>query len=99
MKKWALLMLLLAAAACAMPVTQVRTIEQNPSIIVQGAPPNAVLLVDGINMGSANAYNGQPNSLKVVPGTHTVSVVAPDGNTILTQKVFLESEIKTISVP
>lgn len=99
MRKPLFMLLFLVVTACAMPVTQVRTIEPNPSIIVQGAPMDAILLVDGINMGAANAYNGQPNALKVIPGTHTVSVVSSGGGTILTQKVFVESETKTINVP
>ena len=99
MKKALLMFLLLVAAACSMPVTQVRTVDTNPSIVVQGAPVDAILLVDGVSMGSANAYNGQPNALKVIPGTHTVSLVSSNGNTILTQKIFVESEMKTINVP
>lgn len=100
MKKALIMFLLLvAAASCAMPVTQVRSVEANPGIIVQGAPEGAILLLDGISAGPANAYNGQPNALRVIPGTHTVSVVSQSGNTILTQKVFMESELKTISVP
>lgn len=99
MKKALLTFLLLLVAACAMPVTQVRTVEPNPSILVQGAPVDAILLVDGVNMGAANAYNGQPNALKVIPGTHTVSLVSSNGSTILTQKIFVESEMKTINVP
>jgi hypothetical protein len=44
-------------------------------------------------------YNGQPNALKIIPGTHTVSIISPTGNEIMTQKVFVESEVKTIIVP
>lgn len=99
MKRALPIILILAVAACAMPVTQVRTVEASPSIVVKGAPAGASLLVDGISMGPANAYNGEPNALKVVPGTHTVSVITSGGNAILTQKVFVESEMKTVNVP
>ena len=99
MKKELLLCLILVVAACSMPVTQVRTVDTNPSIIVQGAPEDAFLVVDGIRVGRANEYNGQPNALKIIPGTHTVSIISPTGNEIMTQKVFVESEVKTIIVP
>lgn len=99
MKRFLLPFLLLVAAACSLPVTQVRTVDTNPSIVVQGAPIDAILLVDGVSMGSANAYNGQPNALKIIPGTHTVSIVSSNGKEISTQRIFVESEIKTINVP
>jgi hypothetical protein len=99
MKKVLLPFLLLVVAACSMPVTQVRTVGANPSIIVQGAPEDAILILDGVRIGLASAYNGQPNALQIIPGTHTVSIISSNGNEISTQKIFVESEIKTINVP
>jgi hypothetical protein len=99
MKKLLLLLLLFSATACSMPVTQVHTVDTNPSLIIQGAPEYSVLFGDGIRMGWANDYNGQPNALKIIPGTHIISVVSKSNNEILKQQIFVESETKTISLP
>jgi hypothetical protein len=46
--------LALALSACALPQTTVRTGSSQPSVIVQGAPSDAVLYVDGLSMGLAH---------------------------------------------
>ena len=94
----AVLATLLLAAACAMPSTVVRTPDTRPSLAFQGAPPGAVLYVDGLRAGEAAAYDGEPNVLLVEPGTHEVVVRAADGAELHRQTVFVESELKTIKV-
>jgi len=86
------------AAACAMPATTVRTPDTRPALAFQGAPPGAVLWVDGRQVGDPAAFDGQPNVLRVEPGTHQVTVRAADGTVLLEQRVFVESEQKTILV-
>ena len=90
--------LLSLAAACAMPSTVVRTPDTRPSLAVEGAPAGAILFVDGVRVGEAILYDGEPNVLLVEPGTHTVTVRAADGTELLEQKVFVESERKTLKV-
>jgi hypothetical protein len=90
--------LLWFAAACAMPSTVVQTPDTRPSLAIEGAPAGAVLFLDGVRVGEANLYDGQPNVLLVEPGTHTVTVQAADGTELLAQKVYVESERKTLKV-
>lgn len=86
---------LAAALACAMPATTVKTTDTRPSIVVQGAPRDALLFVDGLNAGNAYDVKG-PLAIRVEPGTHTIEVRAPDGTVLHRQQVFVESEQKTI---
>lgn len=82
---------------CSMPVTSVRSVDSRPSIIVKGTSPTAKLLVDDLDVGNAATYNGEPQALIVQPGTHKVSIVE-NGRVIYEQTVFVESEVKTITV-
>ena len=92
-----------ALLGCAMPSTLVRTPDTRPSITFIGAPPDSFVHVDGKNAGAASQYNGQPASghprlLIVEPGTHEVEIVDAAGQVIYHQKIFVESETKTIQV-
>lgn len=99
MRKTAIcLFALLLIAGCAMPSTVVKTPDTRPSLAFQGAPAGSLLFVDGQKVGDANAYDGQPGVLLVEPGTHEVEVRAVDGAVIYRQRVFVESELKTIKV-
>lgn len=92
--------LLLAAflSACAMPATSVRTTDTRPGLAFEGAPEGATVHVDGLAMGEAAKYDGNPGFLLVEPGTHRVSVTARDGAVLLDRSVYVESEIKTLKV-
>lgn len=83
--------------SCAMPVTTVRTVDDRPTLAIKGAPENATLFIDGLNMGLANAFNGDPAVLTIEPGTHVVRV-AVGATVIYEQRVFVESSLKTIVV-
>jgi hypothetical protein len=85
-------------AGCPMPQTVVRTPDTRPSIAVAGAPAGSMLFVDGQLVGDAPAYSGQPNVLLVEPGTHDIEVRDRAGNVLFRQKVFVESELKTVQV-
>ena len=58
----------LGAAGCVGPTTTVRTVDTRPAIAVAGAPSGAVLYVDGIAVGSADSYDGNPNVLLIAGG-------------------------------
>lgn len=88
---------LAATLACAGPTTVVRTVDTRPAIAVVGAPSGSVLLVDGVSMGDPAAYDGNPGVLRVEPGTHQVEIVV-GGKPAFTQRVFVESELKTVKV-
>ena len=66
--------LALALSACALPQTTVRTGSSQPSVIVQGAPSDAVLYVDGLSMGLAHQFDGKPKVLAVIEGVHTLEI-------------------------
>lgn len=82
---------------CAGPTTVVRTVDTRPAIAVVGAPNGSVLYLDGVLVGDPAAYDGNPGILRVEAGTHQVEIRA-GGQTVFTQKVFVESELKTVRV-
>lgn len=89
---------MLMTGCISMPETRVETTDSRPQIAIKGAPLNSVLLVDGLRIGMASYYNGNPNILRIEPGTHVISIVSETGALLHKQKVFLESELKTITV-
>lgn len=92
-----LLCLIGALAACSMPTTTVRSVDTRPGLIIANAPEGATVLVDGISVGAASEYNGEPNHLLVDPGTHRITV--RQGNAVIyDQQIFVDTEIKRISV-
>jgi len=97
MRKLALA-LALAAAGCVGPTTTVRTVDTRPAIAVVGAPSGTVLYVDGVAVGDPSSYDGNPNVLRVEPGTHEIDVRDRSGQSLFKQRVFVESELKTVQV-
>jgi hypothetical protein len=94
MKTFGMFICLLLLAACAMPVTTVRSVDTRPSISVSWVNEQADIYVDGIRMGRAADFV-EPNQLKLEAGTHRVSIVEA-GKTTFEQTIFIESEHKTI---
>ncbi|MGB8930496.1 MAG: hypothetical protein WCC48_04505 [Anaeromyxobacteraceae bacterium] len=87
----------LLAAACVGPSTTVRTVDTRPAIAVVGAPAGTLLVVDGLAVGDPARFNGNPNILRLEPGTHDVEIRSGD-SVIFSQRVFVESELKTVKV-
>ena len=98
MRKSLAIFLMVFLAACSMPSTVVKTPDTRPSLAFEGAPEGAVLFLDGVRAGLANQYDGQPDVLRIEPGTHLVTITGADGAVLLEQKVFVESELKTLKV-
>jgi len=98
MRKPLAISLIILLAACSMPSTVVKTPDTRPGLAFEGAPEGAVLFLDGVRTGPASQYDGQPNVLRVEPGTHHVTIKGADGSVLLEQKVFVESELKTLKV-
>jgi hypothetical protein len=88
----------LALAACTGPSTVVRTVDTRPAIALAGAPAGTVLYVDGNPVGDPTAFDGQPNVLRLEPGTHELEIRDRAGAVVFSQRVFVESELKTIKV-
>jgi len=83
---------------CSMPETLVRTSDTRPQLAIKGAPAKSILYLDNLEIGEANEYNGEPKTLIIQPGTHLVTIKSRDGELIFSQKIFVESELKTISI-
>ena len=90
--------LLVALSGCALPQTSVQTGSAKPSLIVHGAPSGAVLYVDGLAMGAASQFDGNPKTLAVLEGPHQLEI--RQGNaTLYHDKMFVGSgETHTITV-
>jgi hypothetical protein len=73
-----------------MPQTTVRTGMSPPTLMVAGAPSGSVLFVDGLDMGSATQYDGNPKVLAVLEGTHQVEVRL-GSNLVYKEKAFVSS--------
>jgi hypothetical protein len=84
--------------ACSLPATAVRTGAARPSLALRGAPPDAVLVLDGREVGAAARYDGDAGVLVVEPGTHLVELRDGLGKVRFRQRVFVESELKTVEV-
>jgi hypothetical protein len=81
------------------PVKQVNTIDDRPGIYVVDAPAGAILYIDGIEMGRAAKFDGNPTVLLVEPGTHRLKIVN-DGVVLLSSEVFLgEGVHRKITLP
>jgi hypothetical protein len=85
-------MILIATAAltACMPQTTVRTGMSPPTLLVTGAPSGSVLVVDGLDMGSAAQYDGNPKVLAVLEGTHQVEVRL-GSDVVYKEKAFVSS--------
>lgn len=90
--------MLIMIHGCTYPTSGVRVLDNRPSIAIQNAPNNAILVVDGIDMGLANNYDGRERTLIIEPGTHKIEVLNY-GKTLLSEKVFLgQGEMKLFKV-
>jgi hypothetical protein len=83
-------MIAIAALAGCLPQTTVRTGMSPPTLMVTGAPSGSVLVVDGLDMGSATQYDGNPKVLAVLEGTHQVEVRL-GSNVVHREKAFASS--------
>jgi len=98
MKNTIALIIVALLAGCALPNTTVKTGSSPPTLIVKGAPAGSILFVDGLSMGNAAQFDGNPKTLAVLEGTHQVEVRL--GNAVVyTEKAFSSSgESHTVTV-
>lgn len=89
---------LLLLSGCVLPQTTVRTGSPQPSLSVKGAPAGTLLYVDGIAMGLAQQFDGNPNVLAVLEGAHQVEI-RQGTNAVYREKVFVgagETHVVTV---
>ncbi len=98
-------LLMLLTVGC-YPSSEVRVTDSRPRLAIKNAPKNAIIYVDGLNLGFANQYSGDQSSdesgevrvLLLEPGRHLIEVKS-DGETFLSEDVFLgEGTLKTLTV-
>jgi hypothetical protein len=98
MKKLSALVAVALLAACALPQTTVRTGSAPPTLIVKGAPAGSFLFVDGLQMGLAAQFDGNPKTLAVLEGTHLVELHLGT-NVVYKEMAFVSSgESHTVTV-
>jgi hypothetical protein len=98
MKYYLSLVIVALLAGCALPNTSVKTGSSPPTLIVRGAPAGSVLYVDGLSMGNAAQFDGNPKTLAVLEGTHQVEVRVGD-SVVYKEKAFTSSgESHTVAV-
>ena len=88
----------LALAACVGPTTTLKTVDTRPALAISGAAAGLTLFVDGAPVGDPRSYDGNPNILRVEPGTHDVELRDGTGAVVFRQRVFVESELKTVEI-
>jgi hypothetical protein len=98
MKIYLLIATTLLLSACAVPDSTVKTGSVRPTLLIKGAPADATLLVDGLVMGPASQFNGEPNTLLIEEGVHQVQI--KQGNTIIhSEKAAVSNgESRTITI-
>lgn len=65
-----------------------RTLDDKPGVYIIDPPSNTILYVDGLKVGHAADFNGQPNILVLEPGTHHVEIHKGD-DVIHSSDIFL----------
>jgi len=90
MKTFFALVLLLAQAACALPETSVTTGAARPRLSFPNAAPDMILVLDGITIGPAARYDGNPGVLLVEEGTHLLELKR-NGQTVHSEKAFVSN--------
>jgi hypothetical protein len=92
------LIVVVLMAGCALPNTTVKTGASPPTLIVKGAPAGSVLFVDGLSMGNAAQFDGNPKTLAVLEGTHQVEVRL-GGAVVYKERAFTsDGESHTVAV-
>lgn len=90
--------LMVLAFGCANPSGGVRVPDKRPSIAIQNAPADAIVTVDGLNMGLASDYDGKEKALLIESGVHKLEVIS-HGTPLISEQIFLGSgEMKTFKV-
>lgn len=99
MKRTIFALFTLVLAGCSYPNSSVRTVDSRPAIAIANASPTAVLLVNGVQIGPAAAYDGIKAKLQLDRGTHKVTI-QDMGRVVYETTVYLGDEVtKTITVP
>lgn len=98
MKKYFSICLMLMLGACALPNTVVKTGSPRPTLAIKGAPTESMLIVDGLSMGQAVQFNGEPNVLILEEGLHQIEIKQAGRTLHAEQAVISNGELRTVTV-
>ncbi|NVK17146.1 MAG: hypothetical protein HWE30_00470 [Methylocystaceae bacterium] len=98
MKNFLAIAAVIILSACSYPHTNTTTVNDEPTLVFEGTSSTAEVYLNGLNVGLAANYNGEPNSLIVPRGTHQLEI-RDNGTIILSEKIFVsDGSVKTISL-
>ncbi len=98
MKTLLAMFLLATLSACALPETSVRTGAVRPKLAFPNAAPDMILFIDGIAIGPAARYDGNPGVLLVEEGVHLLELKR-GGQTIHSEKTLVSNgETRAINI-
>lgn len=83
------------------PTEQAAVLDNRPQISFATSKDGSTMsvYVDGIANGVVSDYVPGESALRVLPGTHTISVKLPDGSTF-TQRIYVSDGVtKTVVLP
>ena len=83
------------ATGCGFPLEEGSTVDTRPALTFKN-PSNAEHLqfaIDGVSYGPVDNYLEGKAAIRVLPGTHTVTIIHPNGTTS-TQKVFVSDGVR-----
>ncbi|MBF0433547.1 MAG: PEGA domain-containing protein [Fibrobacteria bacterium] len=81
--------------SCAAPRTNVVTDDQSGTVVLKGTPGYAEVYVNGKLVGKARDFDGKMSVIKLVPGTHTITLKA-DGYKEYSKKIYLSDTQEVI---
>ena len=85
---------LLVLGGCAMPVEQVQTLDERPTVLVRGTTAGARMMVDGLDVGAVVGAHGLPQAIRITSGTHVVEVM-DGGRTVIRERLFVSGGVLT----
>lgn len=80
------------------PTQKVQVVDDRPLIMFAAAKPGDVVVLDGIEMGTATQFSAGKTGLRIESGTHRLQIKRA-GETILSQKFYVAEGIsKTFTI-
>lgn len=92
MKRIVFLLITFVIVGCVYPTSQVGAVDDRPTLSIDGAPVDSMLLVDGIVVGKAADFVSGKQAVRLQAGTHVIRV-EQSGKAIYEEKVFLSSGV------
>ncbi|MGI4814831.1 MAG: lipoprotein [Janthinobacterium lividum] len=89
-------LLTVALTGCVLPTTRIVTGSARPTLRLIGSPKGSELLLDGRNIGAADAFDGVQGVLAIEEGPHVVEV--RNANVLLVKQRIYAAEGESVSV-